>query len=204
MRDILGREVPEGALVIGMTIGRGSDGMRFGIAQGESYVWKHWGLTKSRVFNVYLVENPSEQELRIKQEILDEIHKKELANEQKKQQRKALKRIPTKQLVIGGHYTDDKGRDWCYLGKATVKVTVKDGYDRIVVNPQEKYGYCYVNRWALPNISYVEVLRCPKKLVSTWKPRETERVDLNNLVGIQERRSWGNDGVKQITEVTYD
>lgn len=183
MKDILDREIPDKSLVIGMIVSRDSDGMRFGVFKDNQCVWRKYGLMKSKPRNVYLVENPSEKELKIKQEILEGLRKKKLELEQLKDKRKALKRIPTKQLVIGEIYKDDKGGKWVYLGLSSVKTTVTDGYGRHVKEPEIKHGYCYLPQWRSTNLSRVNILKNPKKLVEKLETTDsTERIDLNNLV----------------------
>lgn len=203
MKDILGREIPEGSLVIGMIVSRDSDGMRFGVFRDNQCVWRKYGLMKSKPRNVYLVENPSQQELKIKQEILEELNKKELEEKQKKDERKLLKRIPTKQLVIGEIYKDDKGGKWVYFGLSSVKTTVTDGYGRHVKEPEIKHGYCYLPQWRSIDLSHVSVLKNPKKLVEKLEITDnTQRVDLSNLV-CTKKVNWHNDN-KCTTEIILE
>jgi len=78
MFDVLGREVKENDLVLGMVISRDSDGIRFGVSDGKSVTWstRNCGCTfKSVMSNIYLIENPSEKELEIKQQIVCLIEK---------------------------------------------------------------------------------------------------------------------------------
>lgn len=203
MKDILGREIPEGSLVIGMIVSRDSDGMRFGVFKGNTCVWRKYSLKKSKPGNVYLVENPSQQELKIKQEILEELNKKELEEKQKKDERKLLKRIPTKQLVIGEIYNDDKGGKWVYFGLSSVKTTVTDEYGRQIENPDVKHGYCYLPQWRSTDLSRVSVLKNPKKLVEKLEVTDnTQKVDLSNLV-YTKRVNWYN-GNKCTTEIILE
>ena len=66
MNDILGRELKDGDLCIGMAIGRDSRGMHIGVFQGSSVVYltsyrdKDY-INKSCTSNTYLIENPTEQ-----------------------------------------------------------------------------------------------------------------------------------------------
>lgn len=183
MKDILDREIPDGSLVIGMIVSRDSDGMRFGIFKDNKCIWKRWGLMKSKPRNVYLVENPSEKELEIKQEIFDELHKKKLAEKQEEEHKKSLKRIPKNDLIVGGYYLDDKGGQWCYLGFSTVSITITDGYNRVVEEPEIKHGYCYVQIWRQSKtmVSNVVVLKHSKRFVGTFEPEAERRVDMGNL-----------------------
>ena len=90
MEDILGRELKDGDLCIGMAIGRHSSGMQIGIIKGKSLV-QLWNdrLSKSSMSNLYLIEHPVEEELKIKEEIerlLDQ-------EEQEKERKMSLKTI---------------------------------------------------------------------------------------------------------------
>ena len=207
MKDILDREIPDESLVIGMIVSRDSDGMRFGVFKDNKCVWRKYGLMKSKPRNVYLVQFPSAQELKIKQEILGEIHKKELEGKQRKDERKLLKRIPTKQLVIGEIYKDDKGDKWVYFGLSSVKTTVTNGYGRQIEKPDVKHGYCYLPQWRSTDLSRVSVLKNPKKLVEKLEITDnTQRVDLSNLV-CTKKVNWYNDNkctTEIILEVPHD
>lgn len=143
MKDILDREIPLNALVIGMIISRDSDGIRFGVFNGKTVDWSysHWGssIVRSTCSNMYLVENPTEKELEIKNDILDKVAKnyqEELAAKAKK---KALKRIPKKDLIIGEYYKDDTGRCFWYFGEAKVIEINERKRD-----PIKSEGYVYV------------------------------------------------------------
>lgn len=178
MKDILDREIPEGALVLGMIVSRDSDGMRFGIAQGASVTWRYG--TASRPRNIYLIENPSEQEILVKQEIERRILKNQKAAEESKRLRKETKRIPKKDLVVGGYYKDDNGSKMLYFGKCKVVTYRTDGWGR-EYGRKEKVGYGYLESWRFPKISRVKVVKNPYKLVDTWEPEESKIVDMSNL-----------------------
>ena len=98
MKDILGRELKDGDLCIGMAIGRNSHGMHIGIFKGSSVVHlSYGGISKSSTSNTYLIENPNEQELAIKEEV-----QKLLDKEAEERRRKAsLKTIPLSKLEVG-------------------------------------------------------------------------------------------------------
>lgn len=170
MKDILGRKLKLNDLVLGMTIGRHSDGIRFGVFNGESVDWsKHDGryLTTSVMNNMYLLENPTEKELEIKQKILALVEKERLHKEETLAKRKALARIPTKDLIVGKSYVDDRGYKYVYLGKGIVT----DNYTR-----ETKEGYIYLSSYNTKQYDSITdtfnylpsytVLKNPKKLVS--------------------------------------
>lgn len=121
MNDILGRELKDGDLCIGMAIGRDSRGMHIGVFQGSSVVYftsyrdKDY-INKSCTSNTYLIENPTEQELIIKEKVL-----KLLAKEEEERERKAsLKTIPLSKLEVGGIYKTTSDMLYMYIGKRKV------------------------------------------------------------------------------------
>lgn len=89
MTDILGRELKDGDLCIGMAIGRYSSGMHIGIFQGQSvaHLSGEKYLSKSCTSNTYLIENPTEQELAIK----DKIQKLLIEEENERKRKASLK-----------------------------------------------------------------------------------------------------------------
>lgn len=177
MKDILDRELKKNDLVLGMTIGRYSDGIRFGVFNGSGIYWqRHRGVMTSTVTNVYLIENPLEQELEIKKNILDAVDKIRREKDEAKAKRKALKRIPTKDLVIGETYVADDGYKYVYLGIGSVtRGDYPCGTER---------GYIYLSGGGqydkkddvfvfLPSVT---VLKNPKKLVEVSKEKTTDYV----------------------------
>ena len=72
MTDILGREIKDGDMCIGMAIGRNSPGMHIGVFQGSSVVYLGYSeeyINKSCTSNTYLIENPTKKELEIRDKI---------------------------------------------------------------------------------------------------------------------------------------
>lgn len=138
MKDILGRELKDGDLCIGMAIGRDSRGMYIGVFKGQSVVHLSRDekyISKSSTSNTYLIENPTEQELAIKEKV-----QKLLAEEEKERARKAsLKTIPLKDLEVGGIYKNTQGDTYIYLGKR--KVTFEDLWRK---TKKEEEGNCFV------------------------------------------------------------
>lgn len=144
MNDILGRELKDGDLCIGMAIGRNSHGMHIGVFQGSSVVhltWNEKSLSKSSTSNTYLIENPTEQELAIKEKV-----EKLMEEEKNERARKAsMKTIPLKDLEVGGIYKTTQGITFVYLGKR--KVVFEDLWRK---TKKEEEGYCFAG------IYYVE------------------------------------------------
>lgn len=141
MQDILGRELKDGDLCIGMAIGRNSSGMHIGVYQGASVVYPSYNgtyLHKSSTSNTYLIENPTEQELVIKEKTL-----KLLDEEEKERKRKAsLKTIPLSKLEVGGIYKTTQGDTYVYLGKR--KVVFEDIWRK---TKEEKEGHCFAHKY---------------------------------------------------------
>ena len=141
MNDILGRKLKDGDLCIGMAIGRNSHGMHIGVFQGSSVCYLSYSeksVNKSCTSNTYLIENPTEKELEIKNKV-----QKLLDEEENERKRKAsLKTIPLGKLEVGGVYKDVQGFDYVYLGKR--KVVFEDLY-RNTKSEQEGHCFVYVN-----------------------------------------------------------
>ncbi len=194
MEDIIGREVNENDLVIGMVIGRHSDGMRFGVYNGNSVNWRN-GVT-SVPCNVYLIENPSEKEQGIKQSIIDKVKVAKERNEEAKAKRRELKRMPTKDLVIGESYEDDRGYSYVYLGKGSVW----EGNDTKALQ-----GHIYLSAWYsrynattgfFDSLPHVAVLKNPKKLVKTSEKKTINYVfnEVEFILKESPRNRWGGYG----------
>lgn len=138
MKDVLGRELKDGDMCVGMAIGRNSSGMHIGVFQGSSvcYLGGYHDdyINKSCTGNTYLIENPSEQELEIKEKI-----QKLLDEEENERKRKAsLKTIPLSKLEVGGIYKSTQGDTYVYLGKRKATFETPSG------RKEEKEGNCFV------------------------------------------------------------
>ena len=203
MKDILGRELKDGDLCIGMAIGRKSHGMHIGVFKGQSVAHltrNEKSLSKSSTSNTYLIENPTEQELAIKEKV-----EKLLAEEESERARKAsLKTIPLKDLEVGGIYKSTNGRTYIYLGKR--KVIFEDLKRK---TRSEEEGNCFVWIYSFNDKTdsaildrvleintyhgrhYVDVLKGNKKLTEMVK-----KVDLEfPLVKVKEN-SWSYNNEK--------
>lgn len=177
MKDILGREIKDGDMCIGMAIGRNSRGMHIGVFQGSSVVYLSYSegsLNKSCTSNTYLIENPTDRELEIKEKIL------KLMSEEKERKEKvaALKTIPLSKLEVGGIYKSTQGEFYIYLGKRKVifedmyrsKEDVKEGNCFVYISlPENKTDEEIVDQITRINSyrgeSCVNVLKGNKKLV---------------------------------------
>lgn len=155
MQDILGRKINDGDLCIGMAIGRNSNGMHLGIFKGSSvvYITNHSCneyLQKSCTSNTYLIANPTEQELEIKNKILQLLEEEE--NERK---RKAnLKTIPLSKLEVGGIYKTTQNQTYMYLGKR--KVTFENINRKCQY--EQKEGYCFVHIYSYETKTDEEII----------------------------------------------
>lgn len=152
MRDLLGRELKDGDMCIGMAIGRNSHGMHLGVFQGQSVVYLSYNeehLNKSCTSNTYLIENPTEKEL----EVRDKIQKL-MAKEMKERERKAnLKTIPLSKLEVGGIYKTTQGNFYMYLGKRTVTFE-----DKMSNGRSKQEGNCFVYVYSYENKTDEEII----------------------------------------------
>ena len=138
MKDLLGRELKDGDLCIGMAIGRDSRGMHLGIFQGQSVVYLSHNeqyINKSCTSNTYLIANPTEEELIVKEKI-QKLLDKEAAKRKAKQE---MKTISLKELEIGGVYRSTQDVYFVYLGKKKVTSTISS-YSW----SEEKEGQCFL------------------------------------------------------------
>lgn len=139
MKDLLGRELKDGDLCIGMAIGRESNGMHLGILQGKSVVYLSYNgeyLHKSCTSNTYLIANPTEEELEVK----DKIHKLMLREAEERKAKASMKTLPLKELEVGGVYKSNQGQYFLYLGNRKVTFGYK-GSNSI----EEKEGNCFAS-----------------------------------------------------------
>lgn len=196
MKDILNRELKENDLVLGMVVSRSSDGIRFGVvSKRESVNWlRGWNrnyITTSKIINVYLIENPNEKELEIKQKIIDIINKNHKKYEETKAKKKALRRIPKKDLIIGESYIDDNNYKYVYLGKGKVF----NSYTK-----KQREGYIYLSSFnhynkdidAFNYLPQVDVLKNPRKLVKVLDEKLTDYIFDKKEFSINPKGLFGN------------
>lgn len=139
-KDILGRELHDGDVCVGKGTGRYVVGMDVGVWSGKSIAFRGGG--KRSMGDVFLVVNPSKDELDIK----DEIEKSLLEIESKRQEKELKVTIPLSKLQVGGVYKCNNGQIYIYLGKR--KVTLED-YRRTHNDIEEGNCFVYVNlKWS--------------------------------------------------------
>ena len=153
MNDILGRELKDGDLCIGMAIGRNSRGMHIGVFKGSSVVYlspyNEEYIYKSCTSNTYLIENPTEQELVIKEKVL-----KLLAKEEEERKRKAgMKTIPLSKLEVGGIYKTIQNDLYMYLGKR--KVIFEEFYKK---TKDIEEGNCFIYLYSIEDKTDKDIL----------------------------------------------
>lgn len=145
MKDILGRIASEGSLVIAKATGRHSDGLHIGMMINNTSVRFRNGKVAS-YGEVFLITNPNEEELAIKNQILADVEKDRLSKEEEIQRKRSLKPIPKKELVIGQQYIVDNGDKLIFLGKGKVKKDIVYGNyngDRRLYSEDD--GYIFIN-----------------------------------------------------------
>jgi hypothetical protein len=152
MKDILGRELKDGDLCIGMAIGRDSRGMHIGVFKGSSVVHlsrNEKSISKSCTSNTYLIENPTEEELIIK----DKVQRLLIEEEIERQRKASLKTIPLSKLEVGGIYKTTQDITYMYLGKR--KVIFEDLWRR---TKSEEEGHCFAYVYSIKDKTDDEIL----------------------------------------------
>lgn len=117
MTDVKGYPVNEGDLIVAKGLGQRYVGVDIGIVvngQIRTLEGTH------PMYGCYLIRHPDEEELAIKNQILEQIRKEK---EEAEQKRELLKKQKAK--VVGGIYTTTKGR-FIYCGKMHVKIAYDD------------------------------------------------------------------------------
>lgn len=198
MQDILQREINVGDLVLGMIVSRDSDGMRFGVYNGSSVDSLKYDryLVTSVMRNMYLIANPTEEERQIKNKIIQMVNDQNEARKTAEEAKKALTRIPKKDLVVGEYYRDDTDRTFFYLGKGTV--TTYDNWKHYV---KDESGYIYLRPLEYNNSFRVDITvnKSLRKIV-TKEPLDkfkTFKLDLNKLE-FPGCSYWNRDWTKKI------
>lgn len=191
--DILGRELKENDLVVAMATGKHSRGMKVGLWNGSSVTYK--GNYKSKPYNIYLINNPDEEELKIKEQILSDIKKEEDEVLKLKLEKKLKKKIPNKEIKPFNWYKDDNDEEWLYLGYGTITTYDVYEYTKEKHSILNREGYIYVQK--LDDYDYIgrwsKVLKNPKKLVeklgkavepfeklNSWNEKYFAEVNLKN------------------------
>lgn len=198
MKDILQREINVGDLVLGMIVSRDSDGMRFGVYNGSSCDSLKYNkyLVTSVMRNMYLITNPTKEELEIKAKITQMVDDQNSARKAALEAKKALTRIPKKDLVVGEYYRDDTDRTFFYLGRGTVTT-----YDNRKRNVKEESGYIYlsVSEYNKRFKTHITVNKSLRKIVAKEIPEfKVFRLNLNKLE-FSGCSYWNRDWLEVIT-----
>lgn len=135
-KDILGRELHDGDVCVGKGTGRYVAGMDVGVWSGKSIAFRGGG--KRSMGDVFLVVNPSKEELEIKEEIEKSLSEIEV----KRKEKESMSTISLSKLQVGGLYKCNNGQTYIYLGKR--KVTLDDCY-RSRDDIAEGHCFVYVN-----------------------------------------------------------
>lgn len=158
MEDILGREIHDGSMCVYMGIGQYSH-MHVGVFMGKSMYFLS-GNTLCRgnyTTNMYLLENLSETEIKIKNRILERIVKEKEEREKERKRKSEMKAIPFSKMVIGGIYETIGGERYVYLGNKTYTFEVENNRYKCV-----KSGNCFSHLWRsddISNISQNKIIR---------------------------------------------
>lgn len=207
MKDIMGRELHEGDIVVCMAIGQNSTGMHLGVQMAGNSVLTKYGMKSSR--NRYLIENPTKMEREYVDALL-ESRKNELDERKKKEaERKSKRAIRQKDLIEGHRYEDDRGNIWVYMGKRVVIITKDDrssnsqcGY--LYLRPEEE-ARIVCNEVPFEYLSAATILKTPKRLTKDLGESVCPKL-LEPKVEIQERatrllwRSYQNNIRVMITK----
>lgn len=173
--DILGRVPKENDLILTMIVSRDSDGMRYGIWHKNmiySISKYHYvnSMVKSVPSNFYIVENPTDKELDIKENLVTEVNKQiEFDN---------IKPLKSSEYVIGHMYEDRKGNKRVYLGSGKIKCSDGKKYE----------GYLYLSAWHLNIISVIKSHTLEKPLSGSsfecFKVKKSFVKDLGKVIDI--------------------
>lgn len=167
MKDILNREINIGDLVLTKASGRHSSGMKIGIWNGTSITYEY----NSSICNqVYLIENPSEKDLDVKNKIIKKQQKYKEETRKEKEKRMSKKKIPQKELIIGQTYLDDEDYKWIYFGKGTVYTYAQHRNEYNYKLDEEQTGLIYIKLYSGDKNNFrtfenYYVLKTPKRLV---------------------------------------
>lgn len=145
MYDILNRDIKDGDLVVAKGTGKYNRGLRLGIAQNKSVRFTNGSASYSQV---YLVENPGAEDLKIQNFILEQIKKEEMTRLESKKNKASKNAIPKNQLIIGQEYIADNDRKYIYLGygKVAKYTTYLGSVEHWEIQDNLK-GYIYIATW---------------------------------------------------------
>ncbi len=131
----MGREVKDYDVVVAKGTGRNVIGMDVGICLGKSVVSER---SRRSVSDIFLVVNPSADELAIKEKILSNIKQ----SERDKEEKARIKTIPLSKMEVGGLYEDINDSKFIFLGRCEYK-KCKKGYLHDPVEQKSGYGFLW-------------------------------------------------------------
>lgn len=216
MKDILGREVNPGDLVVVKGTGRYNCGLRVGLMKEK--VVKFENMTTAEYGQYFKIMNPTPEELEIKENILKYEKEKEEHRLKLKEERRSKKAIPKKELEIGRIYVDDRGSKMYFLGKG-ITYRQKDKWDNKwseVFDKEEGFIFIGINQFVKgcdeTKINY-RTCNCGLKVRKTI-PRFVEKLDIKvdiddilELVDSKEKPkylSWYNYRDKIVIKLDID
>lgn len=195
MYDILDRDIKDGDLVVAKGTGKYNYSLRLGVAQNKSVRFKNGSASYNQV---YLVENPGVEDLKIKNAILEQIKEDEIARLESKKNKASKKAIPKNKLIIGQEYIADDNYKYIYLGygKVAKYTTYLESVEHWEVQDNLK-GYIYIATWendsSLVNCDYntfnnnYVVRKTRKRLVELGE----NKIDIaNKIFEIEENREY--------------
>lgn len=121
LKDILGRKLQIGDLVLINLSSKGSNLSRYGLVCGETQIFSYNKVTSygSRDKNCYLIENPSEDECSFKRILTKNYNIETRKNMLLSLNKDSLSQIP---LEVGNVYIDKSEHLYIYLGKCKIHV----------------------------------------------------------------------------------
>lgn len=121
LKDILGRKLQIGDLVLINLSSKGSNLSRYGLVCGETQIFSYNKVTSygSRDKNCYLIENPSEDEYSFKRILTKNYNEETRKNMLLSLNKDSLSQIP---LEVGNVYIDKSEHLYIYLGKCKIYV----------------------------------------------------------------------------------
>ncbi|EGT3606813.1 hypothetical protein FKF97_10445 [Clostridium perfringens] len=194
MKDILGREIKVDDLVVAKGTGRYSRGLNVGIWNGKSVRFKSSNASYSELF---LIENPSENELKYKQEILNQIEKEKQAAKEREAKRKTMKRILKKELIIGQEYRDDKGSRYFYLGQGSYEIEGRwrnENGEGVLLT----YTYYENKEYSQSNYELFERI-FTRKTLPRFVSKTNRKVELNKNINV--KKEFGSGYSKSFTTI---
>lgn len=189
MKDILRREIPSGALVIYMALGRDSVGMKYGVQTDTGGLFSEQGGSFSGASNRYWIEFPNEKEKEIQKNIIQKREQVLKKREEKKAKKKEIKGIPYKDLKFGYVYEDVDGYETIFWGRASI---FNSSYHLVDLNYDKEF--CYDLLGDFPRVRKTKV-----KLVKELRRFESPNVSITDDFCVAQRRNVFGDNERKIT-----